>query len=167
MGLLISALAATMAAIIESSVLTQLLIGGVKPDLVLSIGIAVAMTLGFAHGMVWAVAGGLMLDLLLPERAVGSTTLAALLAVGAALLVARLSDVPRLPIIGLTAFILTFLYQALLMLLLAITTGTALQSVTVVSFAVIALMNAGIAITAAAGVRAASERSGREGRVAW
>jgi rod shape-determining protein MreD len=167
MSLLIAALAAILAAIIESSVFTQLLIGGVKPDLVVAVGIAMAMVLGFAHGMVWAVVGGLMLDLLLPERAVGSTTLAALLVIGAALLFARLSDRPRLSIIGLSAFILTFLYQAVLMLLLAVTTGTALQSVTVVSYAVIALMNAAIAVVAAMAVRGLAERIGREGRVAW
>lgn len=167
MGLLIAALGATLAAIVESSVLTQLLIGGVKPDLVLSLGLAMAMLLGFEHGMVWAVVGGLLLDFLLPERAIGSTTLALLIATGAALLVARLSDAPRLSIIALTVFILTFLYQALLMLLLAVTTGTAIQSVTVIAYAFIALMNAAIAVGATWVVRGLMERFGREGRVAW
>jgi rod shape-determining protein MreD len=167
MGLLIAALGATLAAIVESSVLTQLLIGGVKPDLVLSMGLAVAMVLGFEQAMVWAVVGGLLLDFLLPERAVGSTTLALLLATGAALLVARLSDAPRLSIIGLTVFILTFLYQALLMLLLAVTTGTSIRSVTVVSYIVIGVMNAAIAVCTAWVARGLSERFGRESRVAW
>lgn len=167
MGLLMAALGATLAAIVESSVLTQLLIGGVKPDLVLSLGLAMAMLLGFEHGMAWAVVGGLLLDFLLPERAVGSTTLALLLATGAALLVARVSDAPRRSITALTVFILTFLYQALLMLLLAVTTGTAIQSVTVFAYVFIGLMNAAIAVAALWVTRGLLERSGHEGRVAW
>lgn len=167
MGLLIAALGATLAAIVESSMLTQLLIGGVKPDLVLALGLAMAFLLGFEHGMVWAVVGGLMLDLLLPERAIGSTTLALLLATGAALLVARLMEVPRRPVIGLSVFILTFLYQALLMILLAITTGTAIQSVTVVSYAVIGVMNTLIALFAVWAFRGTADRLGRTERVAW
>jgi hypothetical protein len=167
MGLLIAALGATLAAIVESSVLTQLLIGGVKPDLVLALTLSMALVLGFEHAMVWAVVGGLMLDFLLPERAIGSTTLALLLAAGGALLVARLSDVPRLPIIALTVFILTFFYQALLMILLAVTTGTALQSVTVLADVFIGLMNAAIAVAAAWVTRGLLERFGRMERTAW
>lgn len=167
MGLLVAALGATLAAIVESSVFTQLLVGGVKPDLVLSLTLAVAMTLGFEHGMVWAVVGGLLLDLLLPERAVGSTTLALLLATGAALLVARLWEAPRLPVIGLTVFILTFLYQALLMILLAVTTGTTFQSITVISYAFIGLLNAVLAMAAAWVVRGLLLRFGRVERAAW
>jgi rod shape-determining protein MreD len=167
MGLLVAALGAALAAIVESSVLTQLLVGGVKPDLVLALALAMAMVLGFEHGMVWAVVGGSLLDLLLPERAVGSTTLALLLATGAALLVARMADRPRLPIIGLTVFILSFFYQALLMILLAVTTGTELRSIAVVSYALIAVMNALIAMGAAWATRALTYRFGRVERVAW
>jgi rod shape-determining protein MreD len=167
MGLLVAALGAALGAIIESSVLTQLLVGGVKPDLVLALALSMAMVLGFEHGMVWAVVGGLMLDFLLPERAVGSTTLALLLATGAALLVGRLAEAPRLPIIGLTAFILTFLYQALLMILLAVTTGTELRSITVVSYALIGVMNAILAMVAAWVTRSLVGRFGRPERVAW
>ena len=167
MGLLIAALGATLAAIVESSVLTQLLIGGVKPDLVLSLSLSMAMVLGFEYGMVWAVVGGLLLDFLLPERVVGSTMLALLLVTGASLLVARLSEAPRLPIIALTVFILTFLYQALLMLLLAVTTGSAIQSINGLSYALIALTNAVIAVLAAWVTRSMLERFGRTERVAW
>ena len=167
MGLLVAALGATLAAIVESSMLTQLFVGGVKPDLVLSLGLAMVMVLGFEHGMVWAVVGGLLLDLLFADRAVGSTTLVLLLVTGAAILVARLSEAPRLPIIGLTVFILTFLYQALLMLLLAVTTGSAIQPITVLSYAFIALMNTGIAVAAAWIVLSLERRFGMDSRVAW
>ena len=167
MGLLVAALGATLAASIEHSMFTQLLIGGVKPDLVLALGIAMAMLLGFEHGMVWAVVGGLMLDFLAPERVLGSTTLTMLIVIGVALLIARLSEQPRLPIIGLSVFILTFLYQALLMFLIAVTTGNALQSVTVLTYAFIALMNAAIAVVAVWACRGLLERFGRLERVAW
>ncbi len=167
MGVLIAALGATLAAIVESSVLTQLFVGGVKPDLVLSLGLAMVMVLGFEHGMVWAVVGGLLLDLLLVDRAVGSTTLALLLVTGVAILVARLMETPRLAIVALSVFILTFLYQALLMLLLAVTTGSAIQPIAALSYAFIALMNAGIAVVAAWAVMALERRMGMDERVAW
>ena len=64
MSLLIAAVGATIAAILETSVLTQLLVAGVKPDLVLATTIAVAVVLGFEQGLTWAVVGGLLLDLL-------------------------------------------------------------------------------------------------------
>ncbi len=167
MGLLVAALGATLAASIEHSTLTQLLIGGVKPDLVMALGVGMAMLLGFAHGMVWAVVGGLMLDFLAPERVLGSTTLTLLIVIGVALLIARLSEEPRLPIIGLSVFILTFLYQALLMFLIAVTTGNSLQSVTVLTYAFIALMNAAIAVVAVWACRGLLGRYGRLERVAW
>ena len=167
MGLLIAALGATLAAIVEKSVLSNLLVGGVHPDLVLSLGVAMAMVLGFEQGIVWAVVGGLVLDFILAERVAGSTTLALLLCTGAALLIARLSEVPRLSIIALSVFILTFVYQALLMSLIAVTTGAPLQPLTALSYAVIGLMNAAIAVSAAWVARALLDRFGTEGRVAW
>lgn len=167
MGLLVAALGATLAASIEHSMLTQLLIGGVKPDLVMALAVGMAMLLGFEHGMVWAVVGGMMLDFLIPERVLGSTMLALLVVVGLALLIRRLSEEPSLPIIGLSVFILTFVYQALLMFLIAVTTGNAIQSVAVQSYAFIALMNAGIAVVAVWACRGLLERFGRLERVAW
>ena len=75
--------------------------------------------------MIWAFLGGLMLDMLLPERALGATTLALLVAVGAALLVARVTAPPRLIVIAATAFGVSWLYQVLLIALLALTAGIA------------------------------------------
>jgi rod shape-determining protein MreD len=167
MSLLISAAAATLAAIVESSVLTQLVVDGVKPDLVLALTLGVAMVLGFEHGMVWAVVGGLMLDLLLPERMPGSTTLALLLLTGIALLVARATDPPRLLVIGVTVFVLSLAYQGLLMLLLAVTTGSAIRPIDVPSSVVIALLNTIFALAAAWIARTVAYRFGRLERVDW
>ena len=96
MSVLASAVGAIIAAVLESSVLTHLQVGGVTPDLVFAVGIAVAMVLGFEAGMTWAFAGGLMLDLFMPERVLGSTTLTLVLVIGLALLVARATWPPRI-----------------------------------------------------------------------
>ena len=86
------------------------------------------MVAGFEAGMVWAFLGGVMLDMLLPERALGATTLVLLVAIGIALLVARVTDPPRIIVIAGTAFVLSFLYQALLIALLALTAGIGIPS---------------------------------------
>ena len=72
MSVLAPAVGAVLAAILESSVLTHLQVGSVRPDLVFAVGVAVAMVLGFESGMTWAFVGGITLDLLLPGRALGS-----------------------------------------------------------------------------------------------
>ncbi len=123
MGLLSAAVGAIVAAILEVSVLSQLQPGGVTPQLVLAMGIAVAMVAGFEAGIIWAFLGGLMLDMLLPERPLGATTLALLVAIGAALLVARVTEPPRIVVITATAVVLSFLYQALLIAILALSAG--------------------------------------------
>ncbi len=102
MSVLAPAVGAVLAAIIESSVLTHLQAGGIRPDLVFAVGVALAMVLGFESGMTWAFVGGLSLDLLLPGRALGSTALSLVLVTGMALLVARATWPPRLVIAVLT-----------------------------------------------------------------
>ena len=79
MSVLAPAVGAVLAAILESSVLSHLEMGNIKPDLVFAVGVAVAMVLGFESGMTWAFAGGITLDLLMPGRALGSTTLTLIL----------------------------------------------------------------------------------------
>jgi hypothetical protein len=51
MSVLAPAVGAVIAAIVESSVLTHLQVGGLRPDLVFAVGVAVAMVLGFESGM--------------------------------------------------------------------------------------------------------------------
>ena len=63
--------------------------------------------MGFDAAIVWAFVGGLLLDVMLPERPIGSTTLAMLIAVGVALVVARVVESPRLSLIGVTAFVVS------------------------------------------------------------
>ncbi len=167
MSLLIAAVGATIAAIVESSVLTQLLIAGIKPDLVLAMTIAIVILLGFEQGMTWALVGGLLLDLLSPDRAIGATTLAMLLSAGAALLLARIADYPGSLLIGVITIVLTFFYQGTLMLLLALTTGTEMQPLNAPAFAAIGIVNALFAIATAATIRAWGRRFGRVDRLTW
>ena len=167
MGLLSAAVGAIVAAILEVSVLSQLQLGGVTPELVLAMGIAVAMVAGFEAGMIWAFLGGVMLDMLLPERPLGATTLALLVAIGAALLVARMTEPPRLIVIAATAFVLSFLYQALLIALLALTAGIGIPSLQPAPLTISALIVAGIATLTAVVTRSLTLRFGTSERTDW
>jgi rod shape-determining protein MreD len=165
-GVLIAAVGAFVAAIVESSVLTQLAISGVKPDLVFSIAIAVALVRGFEEGMVWSVVGGLTLDMLVPARPVGATTLTLLVVCGLALIVSRLTA-PRIIVVAITVFGLSFVYQAMLLALLALTTGVGVESISVPSLAVIAVLNTVIGVAAAWVARALTFRFGAADRAQW
>lgn len=167
MNVLSSAIGAVLAAIIDTSVLTHLQLGGARPDLVFALGIAVAMVLGFESAMSWALFGGLMMDILLPERALGATALALLLATGLGLLVVRITSWRRASGIAFAAFLLTFVFQALLLGLLAITTGLGLADVSVAAIFVGALLNGLLAALASGAVRALELRFGNVERLEW
>ncbi len=167
MSVLAPAVGAVLAAILESSVLTHLQVGGVKPDLVFAVGVAVAMGLGFESGMTWAFVGGVTLDLLLPGRALGSSALTLVLVTAAALVVARALWPPRLAFVGLTAFGLTFPYQLALLALLAITTSVAFSGLPLPELVLAAALNAVIAVIAVVAVRALDLRFGEPERLAW
>lgn len=167
MGLLSTAVGAVVAAILEVSVLAQLQIAGIRPDLVLAVGIGVAMTMGFDAGIVWAFVGGLLLDVMLPERPIGSTTLAMLIAVGLSLVVARVVESPRLVVIGATAFVITFLYEGLLTGILALASGVAIGSLSLTSWAVASLVSGLIAALTAWVIRSLLLRFGAFERVDW
>jgi rod shape-determining protein MreD len=167
MSVLAPAVGAVLAAILESSVLTHLGIGGVTPDLVFAVGVAVAMALGFESGMTWAFAGGIALDLLLPGRALGSTTLTLLLVTAGALVIARATWPPRLIVVGASAFVLTFAYQALLLALLAFTINVAFAGLTFGNLVLGGVANALIAVVALLAIRALDLRFGEPERLAW
>jgi rod shape-determining protein MreD len=167
MRVLAPAVGAFLAAILESSVLTQLQVGSIKPDLVFAMGVAVAMVLGFESGMTWAFVGGVTLDLLLPGRAFGSTALALVVSVAAALLVARATWPPRLLVIAATAFALTLAFQVMLLALLAVASGVAWAGLSVTDLVVIGLANTAIASVTVVAVRALDLRFGEPERMAW
>jgi rod shape-determining protein MreD len=167
MGLLSAAVGAIVAAILEVSVLSQLQLGGVTPELVLAMGIAVAMVAGFEAGMIWAFLGGVMLDMLLPERPLGATTLVLLIATGLALLVARVTEPPRIIVIAATAFVLSFMYQAVLLALLAVTAGISMPSLQPAQLSVSAILAAAIAGATAWVARSLTLRFGTSERSDW
>jgi cell shape-determining protein MreD len=167
MNVLGSAFGAILAAIIESSVLTHLQAGGVKPDLVLALGIAVTMTLGFESGVTWALAGGLMMDMLIPERALGATALAMLAVTGLALLVARVTSPRRVPTVMGMAFLLAFVYQGVLVGLLAVTSGVGISGISIPAVAGTAVLDALLAGLAVIVLRALELRFGEIDRGEW
>jgi rod shape-determining protein MreD len=167
MSVLAPAVGAVLAAILESSVLTHLQVGGVTPDLVFAVGIAVAMVLGFESGMTWAFVGGVTLDLLLPGRALGSSALTLVLITAAALLAARAVWPPRLAIVTAVTFVLTFPYQLMLVALLTLTAGVVFAGLSIGELLAIAFLNALIAAIAVVVIRALDLRFGEPERVAW
>lgn len=167
MSVLAPAVGAVIAAILESSVLTNLQVGSIRPDLVFAVGIAIAMSVGFESGMTWAFIGGISLDLLLPGRALGVSVLALVLLTAAALLLARATWPPRVIVISATALVLTVPYQLAVLALLAVTTEVAFTSISLAHLFVAGILNAFIAIVAVLIVRALELRFGETERLAW
>jgi rod shape-determining protein MreD len=167
MSILAPAVGALLAAILESSVLTHLQVGSVRPDLVFAMGIAVAMVLGFESGMTWAFVGGITLDLLLPGQALGSSALAMVLLTAVALMVARAMWPPRVLIVAGTAFVLTFAYQLSLGTLRSVTEGTGFSGLSLPDMVLIGVLNAIIAGLWVLVVRALDLRFGEPDRLAW
>jgi len=167
MSVLAPAVGAILAAIIESSVLTHLQVGSIKPDLVFAVGVAVAMVLGFESGMTWAFVGGVTADLLMPERVLGSTALALVVVTALALLVARATWPPRLAIVAGTTLALGIVFQLMLLALLAVTSGVGWAGSSIADLLAVAALDVVIAVPAALVLRAIDLRFGEPERVAW
>jgi rod shape-determining protein MreD len=101
MGLLLAAVGAAVAALIQSSILPFTAAGGAGLDLVLVLAVVWTMTVGLEGGLIWAFLGGLIIDVLL-MRPLGLTAFVLLLAVGAAWLVGRISPRAFYPIVVIT-----------------------------------------------------------------
>ncbi len=120
MSLVLAAVGATVAALVQATVLPFAAEGGGGLDLVLVIAVVWTMALGLEGGLVWAFLGGLVIDVLL-MRPLGLTAFIDLLAVGGAWVVARLVTRALYPVIvGTTAALAfvavplsAFLYEAL------------------------------------------------------
>lgn len=105
MSLVLAAVGATVAALIQSTVLPFAARGGGGLDLVLVIAVVWTMALGLEGGLVWAFLGGLVIDVLL-MRPLGLTAFIDLLAVGTAWVVGRVLPRPLYPVIVVTATVL-------------------------------------------------------------
>jgi len=120
LSLVLAAVGAAVAALIQSTVLPFGAAGAGGLDLVLVIAIVWTMALGLEGGLVWAFLGGLVIDVLL-MRPLGLTAFIDLLAVGAAWVIGRVFVRALYPVIVVTVAILAavsipltaLLYQAL------------------------------------------------------
>lgn len=115
MTLLLAAVGATVAALLELTVGPYLRVATTQPHLVLVVGVIVTVGLGLEAGLAWGFVGGLVLDVL-AQRPLGSTAFALLLCAGGAFVLSRL--VYRLrPIITIPAtLLLSLLYSMTLFL---------------------------------------------------
>jgi rod shape-determining protein MreD len=120
LSLVLAAVGAAVAALIQSTVLPFASAGGGGLDLVLVIAVVWTMALGLEGGLVWAFLGGLLIDVLL-MRPLGLTAFIDLLAVGTAWVIGRVVVRARYPVIVVAAAVLAtmatpltvILYQAL------------------------------------------------------
>ncbi len=161
-----AALGALLAALLETSVAPEVTFGGAQADLVLSLAVVAAVTMGVDDALVWAFLGGLMLDMLIPGRPIGATTLSLLMTVGVALLAARL-PAPRRTLAIASAFVLTWVFHAVLLGVMTATEGVALSSFSATTVLVAAVMNALIAVPAAWLLMAIERRLGGHERAEW
>jgi rod shape-determining protein MreD len=88
MSSFLAAVGATVVALLESTVGPHLEVGGAAPHLVLVLGVVWTVAAGVESGLVWALAGGLALDVL-GQRPLGSSAFALLVSLGAAGMLAR------------------------------------------------------------------------------
>lgn len=165
MSIPLAAVGALVAALLETSVVPGITSVG-KPDIVFVCTVVATMMLSVEDGLTWAFLGGLMTDFLLPGRQLGATSLALLLMAGAATIVARVFPQRRILTTVVTVFGLSWVYQALTVLLLSVTSGTPMRvDPALVVPSVIA--NSVLAIPLAALARAAWLRFGAHDRIEW
>ena len=102
MGLVLAAVGAAVAALIQSTIVPFAVLDGGGLDLVLVIAVVWTMTLGLEGGLVWAFLGGLVIDVLL-MRPLGMTAFIDILAVGAAWVLGRILVRGAYPVIVVAA----------------------------------------------------------------
>jgi rod shape-determining protein MreD len=122
MSLVLAAVGAAVAALIQASILPFTAAGGAGLDLVLVLAVVWTMTVGLDGGLVWAFLGGLIIDVLL-MRPLGLTAFVLLLAVGAAWLVGRISPRAFYPIVVATAAVTAGFASVLTIVLFGVLRG--------------------------------------------
>lgn len=127
MTLPFAALGALIAALVEATVLAELPFFGAQADLVLALAIVATIVLSAEDGLVWAFVGGLMLDMLIPARPIGATTLSLLLVVGLAALLAHFVGRGHRLAAVLATFVLTWIFHVVLIGVLIFSEGLALS----------------------------------------
>jgi rod shape-determining protein MreD len=116
MTLLVAAIAATVAAIVELTITPYLRVGDAQPHLVFVLAVVWTVAVGLDSGLVWAFVGGLVLDTL-AQRPLGSTAFALLLVVGATGAITR--SLARIrPVVAIIATLLLSLVYSMTLLTL-------------------------------------------------
>jgi rod shape-determining protein MreD len=119
MTLLVAAIAATVAAMFESTITQYLRVGDAQPHLVFVLAVVTTVAAGLDSGLVWAFVGGVALDTL-AQRPLGSTAFALLIAVGVTSVLARTLMRVR-PIVAIIATApLSLVYSMTLVLLFSV-----------------------------------------------
>ena len=122
MSLVLAAVGAAVAALIQSSILPFTAAGGAGLDLVLVLAVVWTMSVGLDGGLVWAFLGGLIIDVLL-MRPLGLTTFVLLLAVGAAWIVGRLTPRAFYPVVVITTAVTAGIASILTVVLFGVLRG--------------------------------------------
>ena len=119
MTLLVAAIAATVAAIVELTITPYLRVGDAQPHIVFVMAVVWTVAVGLDSGLVWAFVGGLVLDTL-AQRPLGSTAFALLVVVGTTAVLGR--SLARIrPIVAIIAtLILSLVYSMTLVLLFSV-----------------------------------------------
>jgi rod shape-determining protein MreD len=114
MSLLLAAVGAMVAGLLELTIGSYMRVGDAQPHLVLVLGVIWTVASGLDAGLAWAFAGGLLLDILAP-RPLGSSAFALLVALSIAAAAAR--PLQRLRPLAPIAFvpILSPVYSVLLL----------------------------------------------------
>ena len=166
MTLPFAALVAVIAAILETSVLAELPLAGATADLVFVCATVATLVLGVEDGLIIGFIGGLLLDMSIGDRPLGAATLAILLTLGIAFVVARaVGPRRRLVSIGLV-LILTAVYHVLFAVIMVPTTE-ATFAIDPAEVLVAAVLNAVLAIPIAGLFSIIERRFGPGERVTW
>lgn len=139
MSLLVAAVGAVLASLLETSVLPEL---HLPIDLVLVFAVTSAMLLSIEEGLTWAFIGGITLDLLVAgTRPLGLTALCLLLTTGGEIVIARLTQPPRVLVVMVSVLGLTYVYQGLLGLTIAATQGLSFDGLSWSTITISAVLN--------------------------
>jgi len=116
MTLLVAAIEATVAAIVELTVTPYLRVGDAQPHLVFVLAVVWTVAVGVDSGLVWAFVGGLVLDTL-AQRPLGTTAFALLVVVGATAVLGRTLARIR-PVVAIIATLLLSLVYSMTLIVL-------------------------------------------------
>lgn len=161
-----AALAALLAALLETTVLPEIAIAGATADLLLVTAVSATLVLGIEDGLTAAFLGGLMADTLIAARPLGAGTLALLGVVGLAAAVARVAGPSRRWLAVALTVVLTPLLHVGLTVVLVLAEGQPFV-LDPARILVAAFMNGLLAIPVATMFGALQNRFGSAERVGW